>query len=90
MFNQFRSFLNFQNTRHACCILTSAGDLPAETWECVVEPLADYLANAAELAGIILIIAGYAKLGQIIKFIPHPVVMGCTPSAPMRQNWGGE
>ncbi len=38
----------------------------------------DGLLIATVLAGIILVIAGYAKLGQIIKFIPHPVVMGFT------------
>ena len=30
------------------------------------------------MAGIILIIAGYAKFGQVIKFIPHPVITGFT------------
>lgn len=33
---------------------------------------------ATLMAGLILIIAGYAKLGQLIKFIPHPVVTGFT------------
>ena len=36
------------------------------------------LVMATLLAGIILISAGYAKLGQVIKFIPHPVVTGFT------------
>jgi SulP family sulfate permease len=38
----------------------------------------DGLLIATLLAGIILIIAGYAKLGQIIKFMPHPVITGFT------------
>ncbi len=38
----------------------------------------DGLVLATLLAGIILIIAGYARLGQAIKFIPHPVVTGFT------------
>lgn len=38
----------------------------------------DGLLIATVMAGIILIVAGYAKLGQIIKFMPHPVVMGFT------------
>ena len=38
----------------------------------------DGLLIATLLAGLILIIAGYLKLGQIIKFIPYPVVMGFT------------
>jgi SulP family sulfate permease len=38
----------------------------------------DGLLTATLLAGIILIAAGLLKLGQIIKFIPHPVVTGFT------------
>lgn len=38
----------------------------------------DGLILATLLAGIILVIAGVAKLGQLIKFIPHPVVTGFT------------
>lgn len=38
----------------------------------------DGLILATLLAGIILLIAGYARLGQVIKFIPHPVVTGFT------------
>ncbi len=38
----------------------------------------DGLLIATLLAGAILIVAGYAKLGQIIKFIPHPVITGFT------------
>ncbi len=38
----------------------------------------DGLLIATLLAGIILLVAGYAKLGQIIKFVPHPVVTGFT------------
>lgn len=33
---------------------------------------------ATLLAGIILIIAGYAKLGALVKFVPFPVVTGFT------------
>lgn len=38
----------------------------------------DGLILATLLAGIILIVAGYARLGQVIKFIPHPVITGFT------------
>jgi len=38
----------------------------------------DGLLLATLLAGLILIIAGYAKLGALVKFIPHPVVTGFT------------
>lgn len=38
----------------------------------------DGLVLATLMAGAILLVAGYAKLGQIIKFIPHPVVTGFT------------
>lgn len=38
----------------------------------------DGLIIATLMAGIILIIAGYAKFGQMIKFIPQPVVTGFT------------
>ena len=33
---------------------------------------------ATVMAGVILIIMGFAKFGSIIKFIPHPVVVGFT------------
>ncbi len=33
---------------------------------------------ATLLAGLLLIVAGYAKLGALVKFIPHPVVTGFT------------
>ncbi|ADI37613.1 putative sulfate transporter yvdB [Waddlia chondrophila 2032/99] len=33
---------------------------------------------ATFMAGTILILGGYAKLGRVIKFIPHPVVTGFT------------
>lgn len=36
------------------------------------------LAVATLIAGILLIIMGFAKLGTVIKFIPHPVVVGFT------------
>lgn len=36
------------------------------------------LTIATIMAGIILIIMGIAKLGSVIKFIPHPVVVGFT------------
>jgi SulP family sulfate permease len=38
----------------------------------------DGLLLATLLAGLILVIAGYARLGQLIKFIPRPVVTGFT------------
>ena len=33
---------------------------------------------ASIMAGIILVIAGYAKLGKLIKYIPYPVITGFT------------
>lgn len=38
----------------------------------------DGLLLATLIAGLLLIIAGYAKLGALVKFIPHPVVTGFT------------
>jgi SulP family sulfate permease len=38
----------------------------------------DGLVLATSLAGLILIAAGVAKLGRIIRYIPHPVVTGFT------------
>jgi len=38
----------------------------------------DGLLLATFMAGVILIVAGYARLGQVIKFIPAPVVTGFT------------
>lgn len=38
----------------------------------------DGLLIATFLAGLILIFSGYARLGQLISFIPHPVVTGFT------------
>lgn len=38
----------------------------------------DGLLIATILAGILLMIAGYARLGQLIKFIPQPVITGFT------------
>ena len=38
----------------------------------------DGLVMATLLAGIILIIAGYAKFGRMIRFIPSPVITGFT------------
>lgn len=38
----------------------------------------DGLLLATIMAGIILVIAGYARMGQIIKFIPYPVIIGFT------------
>lgn len=38
----------------------------------------DGLLLATLLAGLILVVAGYARLGQLIKFIPRPVVTGFT------------
>ena len=36
------------------------------------------LDSATFIAGILLIIMGIAKLGNIIKFIPHPLIVGFT------------
>lgn len=38
----------------------------------------DGLVLATLMAGIILLVAGYAQMGQIIKFIPHPVITAFT------------
>lgn len=38
----------------------------------------DGLLLATLIAGLMLITAGYAKLGSLIRFIPHPVVTGFT------------
>lgn len=38
----------------------------------------DGLILATMMSGLILLAAGYARMGQIIKFIPHPVVTGFT------------
>ena len=38
----------------------------------------DGLLLATLIAGLLLIVAGYAKLGALVKFIPHPVVTGFT------------
>ncbi|HPF78974.1 MAG TPA: sulfate permease [Alphaproteobacteria bacterium] len=38
----------------------------------------DGLLLATLLAGIILIIAGHAKMGQVIRYIPYPVITGFT------------
>jgi len=38
----------------------------------------DGLILATLMAGIILVVSGYARLGQIIKYIPYPVVTGFT------------
>jgi len=38
----------------------------------------DGLVLATLLAGLILTIAGYLRLGRLVKFIPHPVVTGFT------------
>ena len=38
----------------------------------------DGLAIATLMAGVILMIMGFAKLGGMIKFIPHPVITGFT------------
>ncbi|HOO81743.1 MAG TPA: sulfate permease [Alphaproteobacteria bacterium] len=38
----------------------------------------DGLILATLLAGIILVIAGYAKFGRVVKYIPYPVVTGFT------------
>lgn len=38
----------------------------------------DGLVLATLMAGVILVVAGYARFGQLVKFIPHPVVTGFT------------
>jgi SulP family sulfate permease len=38
----------------------------------------DGLAIATIMAGVILMVMGFAKLGAMIKFIPHPVITGFT------------
>lgn len=38
----------------------------------------DGLIIATMMAGILLVIMGFARLGTVIKFIPHPVVVGFT------------
>ena len=38
----------------------------------------DGLIIATFLAGILLVLMGVAKLGTLIKFIPHPVIVGFT------------
>lgn len=38
----------------------------------------DGLVLATILAGLILVAAGYARLGKLIRFVPHPVVTGFT------------
>jgi len=38
----------------------------------------DGLLIATAMAGVILLVAGIARLGQMIKFIPHPVTTGFT------------
>lgn len=38
----------------------------------------DGLLLASLLAGVILIVAGYARFGQVIKYIPYPVITGFT------------
>jgi len=38
----------------------------------------DGLLLATLMAGLILLVAGFARLGQMIKFIPHPVITGFT------------
>ena len=38
----------------------------------------DGLAVATLMAGALLVVMGFAKLGAVIKFIPHPVVTGFT------------
>jgi SulP family sulfate permease len=38
----------------------------------------DGLVLATMLAGLILLAAGYARLGKLIRFVPHPVVTGFT------------
>lgn len=45
----------------------------------------DGLLIATLFAGLILIAAGLARFGQLIKYIPHPVVTGFTAGRPYRR-----
>jgi SulP family sulfate permease len=36
------------------------------------------LVLATLMAGVILVVAGYARLGAVVRFIPHPVITGFT------------
>lgn len=38
----------------------------------------DGLLIATMMAGVILVVMGFAKLGALVKFIPHPVIIGFT------------
>ena len=38
----------------------------------------DGLLLATLMAGVLLVVMGFARLGQAIKFIPYPVVVGFT------------
>jgi sulfate permease, SulP family len=38
----------------------------------------DGLTVATLMAGVLLVIMGFAKLGSVIKFVPHPVITGFT------------
>jgi SulP family sulfate permease len=38
----------------------------------------DGLVLATLFAGVILVVAGYARLGKLIRFVPHPVITGFT------------
>ncbi|MCY7338598.1 MAG: STAS domain-containing protein [Sphingomonas bacterium] len=38
----------------------------------------DGLVLATAMAGLVLIVAGYAGLGRVIRYIPHPVITGFT------------
>lgn len=38
----------------------------------------DGLVLATMMAGVLLIIMGFARMGSVIKFIPHPVIVGFT------------
>src|ERR1700681_2308551 len=38
---------------------------------------------ATSMAGVLLIAAGFLRLGTYIKFIPYPVTVGCTAGTPL-------
>ena len=44
----------------------------------------DGLAVATVLAGVFLVVIGAVRLGAVIKFVPHPVVVGFDDSEPFQ------
>src|SRR3546814_926810 len=67
--------------RHTRCALVTGVQtcaLPILIFNVIATHGYDGLLVATLLAGIILIVAGVLRLGQMIKYIPHPVVTGFT------------